>query len=69
MTNDYTRQINRCYEQCVDGFSLVNFPGYGDRPDIATISVHDEDLRVITKEESNGWINDWLRMGSGGGQK
>jgi len=58
-----------CYEKCVDGFSLVNFPCYGDRPDIATISVHDEDLRVITRDESNDWINDWLKAGLGGDQR
>ena len=48
-----------CYEKCVDGFSLVNFPCYGDHPDIATISVRDEDLRIIT--EGDDWINERIK--------
>ena len=50
-----------CFEKSVEGYSLVNFPCYGDHPDIATISVRDEDLRIITKEESDDWINDRLK--------
>ena len=40
-----------CFAKEIEGFSLVNFPCYGDHPDIATISVRDEDLRIITKAE------------------
>ena len=50
-----------CYEKCVEGFSLVNFPCYGDHPDIATISVRDEDLRIITKAEADDWVNDRIK--------
>lgn len=50
-----------CFAKEVEGFSLVNFPCYGDHPDIATISVRDEDLRIITKDEADDWINDRLK--------
>ena len=50
-----------CFAKEVEGFSLVNFPCYGDHPDIATITVHDEDLRVITPAETDEWINDRLK--------
>lgn len=50
-----------CFTKEVDGFSLVNFPCYGDHPDIATISVHDADLRVITKDEADDWINERIK--------
>ena len=48
-----------CFEKCVKGFSMVNFPCYGDHPDVGTIAVRDEDLRVIT--EGDDWINDRIR--------
>ena len=50
-----------CFAKEIEGFSLVNFPCYGDHSNIATISVHDEDLRVIAKDESDDWINDRLK--------
>lgn len=50
-----------CFAKEVEGFSLVHFPCYGDHPDIATISVHDEALRMITKDEADDWVNDWLK--------
>ena len=48
-----------CYEKCVEGYSLVNFPCYGDRPDIATISVRDEDLLVIL--EGDDQVNERIQ--------
>ena len=50
-----------CFAKEVEGFSLVNFPCYGNHPDIATISVRDEDLRIITKDEADDWINDRIK--------
>ena len=50
-----------CFAKEVVGFSLVNFPCYGNHPDIATISVRDEDLRIITKDEADDWINDRIK--------
>lgn len=48
-----------CFEKSVEGYSLVNFPQYGDHPDIATISVKDEDLTVIP--DWNAWVNERIR--------
>ncbi len=36
-----------CDERCIDGCWLVNFPQYGAKPDIDTISIAEEDLRVV----------------------
>ena len=33
-----------CYDKCVDGYWLVNFPQYGEKPDIVTIGVHESDM-------------------------
>ena len=48
-----------CFEKSVEGYSLVNFPCYGDHPDIATIAVKDTDLIVIA--EGDDWVNDRIR--------
>ena len=37
-----------CSEQRAPGRWLVNFPQYGDKDDIATISIREEDLKVIS---------------------
>ena len=36
-----------CFEQCTEGYWLVNFPQYGEKDDIAEISIKEEDLKVI----------------------
>ena len=36
-----------CLEQRTPGYWLVNFPQYGEKEDIAEISVKDEDLKEI----------------------
>ncbi len=36
-----------CLEQRTAGYWLVNFPQYGEKDDIAEISVREEDLKVI----------------------
>lgn len=36
-----------CHDECSFGYWLVNFPQMGDKPDIATLSVKEEDLRII----------------------
>ena len=36
-----------CYDTCVDGCWLVNFPQYGEKNDIATISIHENDMKVV----------------------
>ena len=41
------------------GLVLVNFPQYGDKPDIATISVHESDMVKIAA--LNVQINEQIR--------
>ncbi len=36
-----------CYDKNSDGFWLVNIPQCGDKPDIATISVHENDMETV----------------------
>ncbi|MBQ9742125.1 MAG: hypothetical protein IJV88_00420 [Ruminococcus sp.] len=36
-----------CMEECVDGYWLVNFPQCGEKDDIATPAVKEEDLKEI----------------------
>ena len=36
-----------CYDRCVSGYWLVNFPQYGEKDDIATISIREEDMKVV----------------------
>ena len=36
-----------CLEENIDGYWLVNFPQYGEKEDIATTSVKEEDLKQI----------------------
>ena len=36
-----------CLDDCRDGYWLVNFPQYGEKPDIATTSIKEEDMKVI----------------------
>lgn len=36
-----------CLEQRTAGYWLVNFPQYGDKEDIAEISIKEEDLKLL----------------------
>ena len=36
-----------CLDEKSNGYWLVNFPQYGEKPDIATTSIKEEDLKVI----------------------
>ena len=36
-----------CYDVCVDGYWLVNLPQCGEKEDIATLSVHEDDMEVV----------------------
>ena len=48
-----------CYEKCVTGYSLVEFPLYGEAGIIATIDVRDDDLKVIS--DWNARINERIK--------
>ncbi len=36
-----------CYDRCINGSWLVNFPQLGENDDIATIGVHEDDMEVV----------------------
>ena len=36
-----------CYDKCVRGYWLVNFPQCGEKEDIATTSIHEDDMKVV----------------------
>ena len=36
-----------CLDDCAWGYWLVNFPQYGEKPDIGTESIHQDDMVVI----------------------
>ena len=36
-----------CLEQRVQNYWLVNFPQCGEKEDIATISIHEDDMEVV----------------------
>ena len=36
-----------CYDVFCDGTWLVNFPQYGEKDDIATLSVREEDMKIV----------------------
>ena len=38
-----------CDPRCIDGYWLVNFPQYYDKPDIDTIDIHEDDMIAIPK--------------------
>ena len=48
-----------CYEKCVKGYSLVEFPLYGEAGIIATIDILDEDLKVIP--DWNARVNERIK--------
>ena len=48
-----------CFDECSDGYWLVNFPQYGAKRDIATISVKEEDLKIIPKMDAR--INEQIK--------
>ena len=48
-----------CLGDCTDGYWLVNFPQYGDKTDIATISIHQDDMIVIPKMDAG--INERIK--------
>lgn len=36
-----------CFDECSNGYWLVNFPQYGEKDDIAEISIKEEDLILL----------------------
>ena len=48
-----------CLEQRVQNYWLVNFPQYGEKDDIAEISVKEEDLKLIPKMDAR--VNELIK--------
>lgn len=48
-----------CFDERSDGYWLVNFPQYGAKKDIATISVKEDDLKVIPKMDAR--VNEQIK--------
>ena len=41
-----------CLDDCTDGYWLVNLPQCGALPDIATLSIHEDDMIVIPRMDA-----------------
>ena len=48
-----------CLEQRVPYYWLVNFPQYGEKEDIAEISINEEDLKLIPKMDAR--VNELIK--------
>lgn len=48
-----------CYDRCVRGYWLVNFPQYGEKDDIATTSVLETDMKLIPRMDAR--VNEKIR--------
>lgn len=48
-----------CFDESADGYWLVNFPQYGGKKDIATISVKEDDMKIIPR--MNARINERIK--------
>ena len=48
-----------CDDRCIDGHWLVNFPQYGEKEDIATLDVLEEDLIKVPVMDAR--INEHIR--------
>ena len=49
-----------CYDVFCDGTWLVNFPQYGEKDDIATLSVREEDM-VLLPDGMDARINEQIK--------
>ena len=50
-----------CLEQRTEGWWLVNFPQYGENPDIAEISIKEEDL-ILLPNGMDARINERIKV-------
>lgn len=48
-----------CLDDCTNGYWLVNFPQYGEKDDIAEISINEKDMRVIPS--LNATVNEQIK--------
>ena len=48
-----------CWNESIDASWLVSFPQYGEKPNIATIGIKEEDLMIISKMDAR--INERIK--------
>lgn len=48
-----------CYDKCVRGYWLVNFPQYGEKDEIATTSTPETDMKPIPRMDAR--VNEKIR--------
>lgn len=48
-----------CLDECIEESWLVNFPQYGDKADIATIGIKEDDMKVIPKMDAR--VNEQIK--------
>ena len=41
-----------CCDRCLDGYWLVDFPRYGEKPDVAEIGIHESDMKLIPRMDA-----------------
>lgn len=49
-----------CLDDCTDGYWLVCFPQYGEKDNIATISIHEKDI-VLLPEGMDARVNEKIK--------
>lgn len=48
-----------CWHECIDGAWLVDFPQPMDKPQIATIGIHETDMKVIPQMDAR--VNEQIK--------
>ena len=48
-----------CDPRCIDGYWLVNFPQYGEKENIATLEIKEDDLKLIPVMDST--VNEQIK--------
>jgi hypothetical protein len=48
-----------CWHECIDGAWLVDFPQPMDKPQIATIGIHEVDMKVIPQMDAR--VNEQIK--------
>ncbi len=49
-----------CLDDCTDGYRLICFPQYGEKDNIATISIHENDI-VLLSNGMDARINERIK--------
>ena len=49
-----------CDPRCIDGYWLVNFPQYGEKENIATLEIKEDDLKLIPVMDAT--VNEQIKV-------